>query len=171
MKLSITASTALTSQPSFPDINSDGNADDALFYIRENSRYNSFVGTVTADDSDNDRLYYSLAGTGQQLDQFAKEFTFNASNGQIRVGRTPSLDHEAQSTYQFQVTVTDREDDQGHTETPITVDDTVNVTIKVINLDEPGVVSFSITQPEATPDPGQSTAGDRRRDHGLAQRP
>ena len=79
MKLSITASTALTNQPSFPDNNSDGQADSALFYVRENSRYNTLLGAVTADDSDNDRLYYSLAGTAQQQEQFAETFTLNAS--------------------------------------------------------------------------------------------
>ena len=153
VKLSITASIALTDQPSFPDVNSDGNADAALFYIRENSRYNTFVGAVTADDSDNDRLNYSLAGTGEQQDQFAETFTLNASNGRIQVGRTARLDYEARKSYEFQVTVTDREDDQGNTETLTMADDTVDVTIKVSNLDEPGVVAFVVTQPGDTTDP------------------
>ncbi len=87
-----------------------------------------------AIDEDGDTLTYSLRGVG------AEPFDIDESSGQLRA--TAALDFEDKSIYTVTVFATD----------PGGLDARVQVTIALINLDEPGTVMLSSLQPlVATP--------------------
>ena len=96
--------------------------------VAENLVANTEVGTpVTATDEVGDPLFYSLSGT---------TFAINSATGQITVGSSTTLDYESSTkSYSVTVSVHDGQDDTGAADT--TVDDTVEVTINVIDVDEP----------------------------------
>ena len=103
--------------------------------VPENSGMGIDIGAaVTAMDSDNDTLFYSLAGTD------AGSFTIDSS-GQLQTG--VALDYETKSSYTVTVGVSDRNDGVGNANT--TIDNSITVTITVTNEDEPGTVSISGT--------------------------
>ncbi|MYD53277.1 MAG: hypothetical protein F4W96_03070 [Chloroflexi bacterium] len=103
--------------------------------VNENSRAGTNVGApVAAEDPERDRLTYSLSGTD------ASSFTITNS-GQIRVGPATTLDFETKPSYSVTVEVHDGKDSAGATSTAI--DDTQNVTITLVNLEEPGAVTLS----------------------------
>ncbi|MYJ93754.1 MAG: hypothetical protein F4038_12005, partial [Chloroflexi bacterium] len=103
--------------------------------VDENSRSGTNVGApVAADDPERDRLTYSLSGTD------AAAFSITSS-GQIRVGPGTTLDFETKPSYSVTVQVHDGKDSAGATSTAI--DDTQNVTITLVNLEEPGAVTLS----------------------------
>ena len=106
--------------PSFAD-------DTAERSVAENSPARTRVGApLTATDDDNDPLDYSLSGHD------AGAFTIDG-DGQIRVGDSTTLDHEAQPAYEVVVVATDG---QGLT-------DSVAVAVTVSDVDEGPVVSGS----------------------------
>ena len=70
----------------------------------------------------------------------AASFTIT-STGQIRVGSGTTLDFETKSSYSVTVEVHDGKDGTGATS--IDIDDTQDVTITVVNLEEPGTVTLS----------------------------
>ena len=84
---------------------------------------------VTATDRDGDALTYALTGSNA--------FVINASTGQISVKQGAVLDYEAKSSYTVTVSVTDSKDDNGDVEANPAIDDTVKVTITVLNVNEP----------------------------------
>ena len=96
--------------------------------VAENLVANTEVGTpVTATDEVGDPLFYSLSGT---------TFAINSATGQITVGSSTTLDYESSTkSYSVTVSVHDGQADTGAADT--TVDDTVEVTINVIDVDEP----------------------------------
>ena len=78
-------------------------------------------------------LSYSLAGAD------AHAFTVQRSTGRIRTYQR--LDYEKKRSYSVTLRVTDNRDSDGNHDTAI--DDTIAVTINVLNVDEPGTVSLS----------------------------
>ena len=89
-------------------------------------------GPVAADDLDRDALAYTLSGADAAL------FDIDGSTGQITVGSETTLDFETEDTYSVTVTATDPDDR----------DDTIDVTISVVNVDEAGTVSLSSMEPQ-----------------------
>ena len=58
------------------------------------------------------------------------------------------VDHERQSSYSLTVTVSDGKDASGNADDG--VDDSIVVTVSVVNVDEPGTVSFDADPPGRT---------------------
>ena len=101
--------------------------------IRENTAAGVAVGApVAASDADNDALTYTLSGAD------AAAFEIVASTGQLRT-KAP-LDREDQDSYHVQVSVSDHKDASGDTDG--SVDDTVAVTITILNVDEAAAAWF-----------------------------
>ena len=90
------------------------------------------VGTPVAatDANTGDTLAYTLGGTDMA------SFDID-SNGQITVGAGTTLDYETLETYSVTVTATDAMGESA----------TIDVTITVNNVDEPGTVMLSLGQP------------------------
>ena len=84
---------------------------------------------LAATDGDGDALTYSLSGVD------ASSFALDDATGQLRT-RSP-LDYEGKSRYQVVVTATD----------PSQAEATIDVTINVTNVDEPGTVTLPASQP------------------------
>ena len=96
---------------------------------------------VLASDADNDKLTYSLA-TGDD----AANFIVDASTGKLRVAAGALLDFETKPSLTVVVQVTDGQD-SGHN-SDSSIDDTITVTVDLINADEAGKVSLSIPRPK-----------------------
>ena len=95
-------------------------------------------GPVAAADLDSgDTLVYSLSGVD------AASFAINSATGQITVGSATTLDLETTSSYSVTVSVRDGQDAEGNADATVTVDDTVEVTINVIDVNEPPSLSGS----------------------------
>ena len=108
--------------------------------IAENTATETNIGEViTASDPDVDAtLTYTLGGGD------AGSFEIVATSGQLQT--MAPLDFEAKSTYTVTVSVSDGQDADGNTDTSI--DDTIEVTITVDNVEEFGTVTFSSPQPQ-----------------------
>ena len=91
-----------------------------------------------------DTLTYGLTGTD------AVSFDVDDTTGQIKT--KADLNHESKETYSVTVTVSDGRDDAGDDEQTPVADATIDVTITVTDVDEPG----SITLPVAPPSAGSS---------------
>ncbi len=115
---------------------------DVTLTVDENTPPGSLVGdAITATDPDGDVLTYSLSGTD------AASFVLDGSTGQITVGSGTLLDYESGPTrYTVVVSVHDGRGAYGNDDTA--VDDLIEVTINVSNVDEAGTVSVSLEQPE-----------------------
>ncbi len=127
--VSTTQRVTVTSRPNRPPTFDDGTS--TTRSIEENVVAGTGVfPAVEADDPDDDTLTYSLSGADRS------SFSIVSNSGLIRT--RASLNYEAKSSYSVDVEASDGEDD-----------DTITVTINVINLDEPGQVSFlSASAPE-----------------------
>ncbi len=116
--------------------NSDPTFDDGATATRsvdENSPAGTVVGTVQATDPGNDPLTYVLSGSG------SGNFKVDGS-GQITVSSTAELDYETTTSYpSLTLTVRDSKDDAGAQDSAI--DDTIAVTINVIDVNEAPVFS------------------------------
>ena len=98
--------------------------------VAENTAAGGNVGAaVTANDTENHTLYYSLNGTDKD------EFDIGLNTGQITVktGKVPN--YEAKTSYSVTVEVSDRKDTDDNADTKI--DDTITVTINVTDVNEP----------------------------------
>ena len=97
--------------------------------VDENTVSGDSIGSpVTANDPDEgDTLTYSLTGAA------ASHFGIDSSTGQILTDGP--LDHETQDTYHLAVAVTDGKDIYGNSNS--SEDDSIDVTIKVNDVDEP----------------------------------
>ena len=117
-------------------------SDSVTFTVDENTPPGSLVGdAVTAEDPDGDVLTYSLSGID------ASSFVLDGSTGQITVGSGTLLDYESGSTrYTVVVSVHDGRGAYGDDDS--TIDDLIEVSIDVSNVDEAGTVSVSLEQPE-----------------------
>ena len=92
--------------------------------------FESIGNPLTATDSDDDYLIYSLENAG------TSPFTIDRFTGQLQTGAP--LDYETESSYTVKVIATDPS--SGAT-------DNITVTITVNNVDEPGQVSLTWTRP------------------------
>ena len=92
---------------------------------------------VAAADPDGDTLTYSLSGAD------AGSFEIDASTGQL--WSNAPLDYETQAVYTVVVSVRDSRDSNGDPDTA--VDAEVTVTIAVVNVGEPGVLTLLSSQP------------------------
>ena len=103
--------------------------------IDENTDPGEDIGSpVTADDEENDTLEYSLSGTD------ASHFDIDSSTGQILTDG--ELDYETKHTYHLAVQVTDGKDIVGDSDSAI--DDSIDVTIRVNDVNEPPVFDSGI---------------------------
>ena len=127
---------------------SDGGCDQKESYefsVIENTAADTVVGAVPAREPDGDSLTYSVGGTDAA--KFNKVFALNASTGEIVAKPGATVDYESKSSYSLTFSVTDGEDASGSTESEPTTDDTAHVSIRVTNIDEPGTVKLSTTDP------------------------
>ncbi len=110
--------------------------DSASREVAENSSQGTAIGgPVAATDSDNDPLTYSLTGDD------ASSFDISTTTGQL-FAKSP-LDYEARNGYSVVIQVSDL---KGPTSQPDSViDDTVEVSITVTNIDEPPVITGPTT--------------------------
>ena len=100
--------------------------------VDENTPAGRNIGDpITATDAD--RLTYSISGTDADF------FEVIATSGQLRTKE--SLDRETRSSYSFTLSVTDGKDTLGFADAAI--DDTIDVTITVNDVDEPAIISFT----------------------------
>ena len=116
---------------------------DVTLTVDENTLPGTPVGSgLTATDPDGDTLTYSLSGTD------ASSFVLDGSTGQITVGSGTLLDYESGPTrYTVVVSVHDGRGAYGDDDS--TIDDLIEVSIDVSNVDETGTVSVSPEQPES----------------------
>ena len=99
--------------------------------VAENSAPGTAVGSqVTATDGDGDTITYSLAGTDASL------FSIDSSNGQISVAQGTALDFETKASYSIRVDARD----------PSGARDSIDVTVSVTNVNEPGTLTISSTE-------------------------
>ena len=148
MKMAVYSSGDLPSisTPAFADTDCDGTAGAYEFSVEENAAENTVVGVAAAGDADGDPVTYSVSGTDAA--KFNNEFNLNASTGEITVKSGASIDYESSDkSYSITVSVTDGEDASGDAESPPTTDATTSVSIEVIDIDEPGIVTLSTTAP------------------------
>ena len=110
--------------------------------VAENSAANTNVGAPipAADDADGDTLAYALTGAD------AGVFAFNESSRQISVATGATLDYETRSSYALTMTVSDGKASDGAADTA--VDDSITVTLSVVNVDEEGTVSLDAETPQ-----------------------
>ena len=128
----------------FPTLPQGGNSDPAFDEganasrsVDENTSAGLAVGDPTAaTGDDNDTLTYSLGGTD------AASFGIVPETGQLQT--SAALDFEAKASYSVTVSVHDGKDADGNVDT--TTDDTIEVTINVVNVDEAGKLTLSSTQ-------------------------
>ena len=110
--------------------------------LREDVAAGTDVGAaLLAVDADSDPLEYTVSGE-------IGPFSFDPATAQLRVAET--LDYETATTYTIGVQVQDGQDDSGNSDTA--VDDTIEVTITVEDLDEGFEISGAafITREENT---------------------
>ena len=106
--------------------------DSATRSVPEYSPAGTDVGEpVTATDPEGSALTYALGGADAGL------FEVNSSTGQITVGDGTTLDFKTTASYSVRVEARD----------PSAGRDSIDVTISVTNVDEPGAVSLSSTEP------------------------
>lgn len=105
--------------------------------VAENQRAGPFGTAVPADDDDEDdyALTYGIADVPGK--NHARLFTIHPSTGRLSTRNPLDFEDEDYPTdgYMVRVTVSDRKDDAGDTDTA--VDDTIDVTITVGNVNEP----------------------------------
>ena len=114
-------------------------AANAFRSVAENSAPATNIGSpLTATDSDNDTMTYALTG----LD--AGSFTIDTATGQIKV--KDALNYEEKNSYSVTVAVSDGKGSGGGADN--TVDDTIPVTVQVVNVDEPGRLVLNADNPQ-----------------------
>ena len=117
--------------------------------VAENTPPGTAVGTpFTASDADpKDTLVYSLADADSGL------FAIDDASGQISIGQRTVLDFESpadsdgNNVYELTVRVTDGKDESGNPNSEI--DDSIDVTVRVTNVNEPPDVSSLGSELEA----------------------
>ena len=114
----------------------------AIRSVGEGASVGAPVGAaVTATDPDGDDLTYSIAdGAGSNL------FSVDQTTGEIMVTASHLLDYESNPSFTLTVQVSDNKD-AFHSADDV-IDDTIAVTVNLVNVDEPGVVRLDSTEPE-----------------------
>ena len=118
------------------------------FTVAEHAARGTVVGSAQATDQDGDTLEYLV--TGADYLEFLLAFDFDDVTGEISVGNSAILDYETKSSYSLRVHVSDRENADGTTQANPIVDDAVNVTINVTNVNETGTVTLSTDNPQVS---------------------
>ena len=95
---------------------------------------------VLASDAENDKLTYSLVAGDD-----AANFIVDSATGELEVAAGALLDFETKPSLTVVVQVTD-DKDSGHN-SDSSIDDTITVTVDLINADEAGKVSLSTSRP------------------------
>ena len=114
--------------PEFPESESGARS------LPENTAVDSAVGDpVTATDADSDALTYSLSSASEY-------FSLHGETGQLRV--TKLLDYEVATTHTLTMNVTDGRDIHGDVDN--TIDDTLEVTVTVEDVNE----GFTVSGPD-----------------------
>ncbi len=107
--------------------------------IAENTPAGANIGDpVAASDRDDDTLTYSLRGSD------AESFDIDASSGQLLT--KAALDYETEANYSVNVAVSDSKTSSGGASNRN--DEDITVTINVENVDEPGLVALSLSEPD-----------------------
>ena len=101
--------------------------------VPENVGIATVITTVIATDPNYDTLTYTLGGPD------AASFDLDSTSGQLST-KAP-LDRETKDSYNLTLSVHDGKDIHGNSDT--TVDDTISVTVTVIDVDEPADISFA----------------------------
>ena len=118
------------------------------FTVAEDAAAGTAVGSAQATDQDGDTLSYLILGTDQF--EFLLAFAFDDVTGEISVGSSAILDYETQSSYSITIGVSDGENADGTTQDNPRIDDSVNVTINVTNVNETGTVTLSTDNPQVS---------------------
>ena len=106
--------------------------------VLENTPPRESLGSVQTQSTDDAILTFSLAGPD------AAAFAIDDA-GEITVGDSTTLDFEAKESYSIVVYLSDGLDHQGLADPSI--DDTLRVTIDLVNVEEAGTVTLSSTHP------------------------
>ena len=128
--------------PRFPE-DADGGKT-ATRQIAENVTRRRVGAPITAFDLDGDTLSYSIAATedpdGQaHREAFVRDFELDPATGQISATPAASIDFEVRSSYKVRFQVSDGEHDDGDPESgTATIDDSLTLTIRVVDLGESG---------------------------------
>ena len=110
--------------------------DSVEFNLAENTPGPVTVGNVVATDDDGDTVHYVLGGP--DAGAFTSETSLSQPGASIILQVFTALDYETKQSYSLVLSVTDREDEDGNPQTNHTVDDTVQITVNVLNVEEPG---------------------------------
>ena len=135
-------------RPLFHDYPCDQDSGLYNFYPLESLAEGGLVGTVEARDPGSDTLTYSVSGPDAAA--FSQAFTIGANNGEIRVKAGGNFNYELRKAYPYRVVVnvTDGNDSSGNAESPALTDISGAANIKVVNVKEPGFVTFSTSTPQ-----------------------
>ena len=108
------------------------------FSVNENAGGNTLVGTLAAcGDPHRDSLTYSVGGT--DVAKFNEVFVLQTNKGEIAVKSGASIDYEAgPRSYSLTATVADSADSS---------EATIPLSITVLNVDDPGKIRLSTTDP------------------------
>ncbi|MYD17775.1 MAG: hypothetical protein F4W99_11635 [Chloroflexi bacterium] len=119
---------------------------------REGTPTSEILATYNASDPDSDQLIWSLSGPD------AGDFTIGSGNGELRFANVPDFespaDQDGNNVYNVTVQVRDGKNSEGGSDSAI--DDTVAVTIEVVNVNEApditttGTNFTTISRPENT---------------------
>ena len=135
------AAVVVNTAPRFPtpELSEDGVPKDSLErMVAENADAGEDSGApVVAVDPDGDTLTYSLSGDD------AASFDIDELTGQLSTGAV--FDYEAKSVYSLTVSVLDGKDANGNPDSA--VDDSIAVSVMVINEGEPGILALTSAQP------------------------
>ena len=124
--------TNVNESPAFP-------AETGTRSVDENTPADRDLGpAASADDPEGDRLTYKLAGAD------GDSFSIDATTGQLKT-KAP-LDYETKSSYAVTVHVRDGNDQDDRVNA--VTDDTIDITISVNNVEEPGSIVLSSRQPQ-----------------------
>ena len=132
LKMRLKGTVRSNNQPAF-------SAETATRTVPENSAAGVDVGSpVSTTDDDSDPLVYTLSGTD------ASSFTIVESSGQIQTVSGVDYDFEdTKNSYSVTVSVRDNKDEAGAADTA--VDDTIDVTINLTDVNEPPSISGLVT--------------------------
>ena len=125
------ASGVVGSAPNRPPTFSDTTAS---FEVAETAAAGEDIGAISATDLDNDTLTYSIKN-----DTGLFEIVATSGQGQLRTKGALDYDTGTARSHTIVVEVTDNKDIDGMADTVI--DDTITVTVNVLPVDEPPVIS------------------------------
>ena len=107
------------------------------FSVNENAGENTVVGTLAAcGDPHRAGLTYSVGGTDASA--FNEVFALETNKGEIAVKLGASIDYESKRSYSLTATVADAVD---------STEVTIPMSITVLNVDDPGTIRLSTTDP------------------------